>query len=87
MLLHDCGTTLGADAEAPQNMLIALEKLLRVAQERQLRSVRVDTLFCRQSVNKPTASEMSSTGWLKERWYLDGSSMSGYSMFCFVFVP
>ncbi|MNW35010.1 Peptidoglycan-N-acetylglucosamine deacetylase [compost metagenome] len=65
MLLHDCGTTLGADAEAPQNMLIALEKLLRVAQERQLRSVRVDTLFCRQSVNKPTASEMSSTGWFK----------------------
>ncbi|WP_311079438.1 polysaccharide deacetylase family protein [Paenibacillus polymyxa] len=65
MLLHDCGTTLGADVEAPQNMLIALEKLLRVAQERQLRSVRVDTLFCRQSVNQPTASEMFSTGWLK----------------------
>ncbi|MCP3778859.1 polysaccharide deacetylase family protein [Paenibacillus sp. MZ03-122A] len=65
MLLHDCGTTLGADAEAPQNMLIALEKLLRVAQERQLRSVRVDTLFCRQSVNQPTASEMFSTSWSK----------------------
>ncbi|MEE4562639.1 polysaccharide deacetylase family protein [Paenibacillus polymyxa] len=66
MLLHDCGTTLGADAEAPQNMLIALEKLLRVAQERQLRSVRVDTLFCRQSGYHSTVSCLSSTDWMKK---------------------
>ncbi|ASR46370.1 polysaccharide deacetylase family protein [Paenibacillus kribbensis] len=65
MLLHDCGTTLGADEEAPQNMLIALEKLLMVAQERQLRSVRVDTLFG-QPVLISAASEMAGTGWFKK---------------------
>ncbi|MET3210118.1 UNVERIFIED_CONTAM: peptidoglycan/xylan/chitin deacetylase (PgdA/CDA1 family) [Paenibacillus sp. PvR008] len=65
MLLHDCGTTLGADADAPQNMLIALEKLLVVAQERKLRSVRVDTLFCRQSASRPATTETSSTSWFK----------------------
>ncbi|MGW8959591.1 polysaccharide deacetylase family protein [Paenibacillus sp. NPDC055715] len=65
MLLHDCGTTLGADAGAPQNMLIALEKLLVVAHERKLRSVRVDTLFCRQSASRPATTEISSTDWFK----------------------
>lgn len=65
MLLHDCGTTLGADAGAPQNMLIALEKLLVVTQERNLRSVRVDTLFCRQSASRPATTETSSTSWFK----------------------
>jgi peptidoglycan-N-acetylglucosamine deacetylase len=65
MLLHDCGTTLGADEEAPQNMLIALEKLLMVAQERQLRSVRVDTLFG-QPVLISAAGEMVGTAWFKK---------------------
>ncbi|MEC0182905.1 polysaccharide deacetylase family protein [Paenibacillus peoriae] len=65
MLLHDCGTTLGADEEAPQNMLIALEELLMVAQERQLRSVRVDALFG-QPVLISAAGEMVDTGWFKK---------------------
>ncbi|MCC3378864.1 polysaccharide deacetylase family protein [Paenibacillus farraposensis] len=65
MLLHDCGTTLGADEEAPQNMLIALEELLTAAQERQMRSVRVDTLFGHQPVHISNAVETPDTDWFK----------------------
>lgn len=45
MLLHDRGTTLGANPEAPEHMLVALERTLREAQSRGLRSVRVDEMI------------------------------------------
>jgi peptidoglycan/xylan/chitin deacetylase (PgdA/CDA1 family) len=45
MLLHDSGTTLGADVDAPQNMLVALERTLEEAQKRGLRSIRVDEMI------------------------------------------
>ncbi|WP_019912390.1 polysaccharide deacetylase family protein [Paenibacillus sp. HW567] len=45
MLLHDCGTTLGADPNAPEHMLIALEQMLEEAQRRGLRSIRVDEMI------------------------------------------
>ncbi|MEN1987827.1 polysaccharide deacetylase family protein [Paenibacillus hubeiensis] len=45
MLLHDRGTTFGADANAPEQMLQALEVVLQKAQKQGLRSVRIDTLM------------------------------------------
>ncbi len=45
MLLHDRGTTLGADAHAPEQMLQALEVVLQEAERIGLHSVRVDTLM------------------------------------------
>lgn len=45
MLLHDSGTTLGADPGAPENMLVALELTLQEAQRRGLRSIRVDDMI------------------------------------------
>lgn len=45
MLLHDSGTTLGADPEAPKNMLIALEQTLVEAGKRGLRSIRIDDMI------------------------------------------
>jgi peptidoglycan-N-acetylglucosamine deacetylase len=45
MLLHDCGTTLGADPKAPEHMLIALEQMLEEAKKRGLRSIRVDEMI------------------------------------------
>ncbi|MGP3783977.1 polysaccharide deacetylase family protein [Paenibacillus sp. 1A_MP2] len=45
MLLHDRGTTLGADAHAPEQMLQALEVVLQEADRQRLHSVRIDTLM------------------------------------------
>ena len=45
MLLHDRGTTLGADAHAPEQMLQALEVVLQEAERQGLQSVRIDTLM------------------------------------------
>ncbi|UQZ35698.1 polysaccharide deacetylase family protein [Paenibacillus sp. PK3_47] len=45
MLLHDCGTTLGADPHAPKHMLVALERMLREAQNRGLSSIRIDEMI------------------------------------------
>ncbi|NOU81368.1 polysaccharide deacetylase family protein [Paenibacillus sp. LMG 31459] len=45
MLLHDCGTTLGADPHAPEHMLIALERMLQEADRRGLRSIRIDKMI------------------------------------------
>ncbi|MFB5678703.1 polysaccharide deacetylase family protein [Paenibacillus terreus] len=60
MLLHDCGRTLGANADAPKNMLIALERVLMEAGRRGLRSVRIDELA-------GGAMEMNtSVGWFKK---------------------
>ncbi|MBY0202556.1 polysaccharide deacetylase family protein [Paenibacillus cucumis (ex Kampfer et al. 2016)] len=52
MLLHDRGTTLGADAHAPEQMLEALEALLQEAERRGLESVRVDTLMNGSSITE-----------------------------------
>ena len=45
LLLHDCGVTLGADEEAPANMLIALERFLQDADAKGLKCVRTDDLI------------------------------------------
>ncbi|MCE3199782.1 polysaccharide deacetylase family protein [Paenibacillus sonchi] len=45
MLLHDCGTTLGADPNAPEHMLVALERMLQEAEQRGLRSIRIDEMI------------------------------------------
>ncbi|MFX3646948.1 MAG: polysaccharide deacetylase family protein [Paenibacillus sp.] len=52
MLLHDRGTTLGADAHAPEQMLQALEVVLQEAERLGLQSVRVDTLMGGVTVNE-----------------------------------
>jgi hypothetical protein len=45
MLLHDCGSTVGANANAPEQMLIALDKVLQEAQQRDLHSIRIDEMI------------------------------------------
>lgn len=45
MLLHDCGLTVGADPDAPKQMLIALEQVLKEAELRDLRSIRIDEMI------------------------------------------
>lgn len=45
LLLHDCGMTLGADKDAPRNMLIALETYLEEATKRGYTFVGVDTMI------------------------------------------
>lgn len=45
LLLHDCGRTLGADVDAPRNMLIALEAYMQAATEKGLKMVTVDELI------------------------------------------
>lgn len=52
MLLHDSGTTLGADPDAPEHMLVALERTLEVAQSRALRSIRIDEMI-KMAENSP----------------------------------
>lgn len=52
MLLHDCGTTLGADPKAPEHMLVALERMLEEAKSRGLHSIRVDEMIT-QAQNSP----------------------------------
>ncbi|OAB34086.1 polysaccharide deacetylase family protein [Paenibacillus glacialis] len=45
MLLHDCGSTVGANPDAPKQMLIALEQVLQEAKRRNLQSIRVDEMI------------------------------------------
>jgi peptidoglycan-N-acetylglucosamine deacetylase len=45
MLLHDRGTTFGANPGAPEHMLVALERTLKEAAARGLRSIRVDEMI------------------------------------------
>ncbi|MCJ8011663.1 polysaccharide deacetylase family protein [Paenibacillus sp. KQZ6P-2] len=45
LLLHDCGTTAGANPDAPQQMLIALERVLEEAKRRGLKSIRIDEMI------------------------------------------
>ncbi|WP_018753160.1 polysaccharide deacetylase family protein [Paenibacillus sanguinis] len=44
-LLHDCGSTLGANSKAPGEMLTALERVLKVADDRGLQSIRIDDMI------------------------------------------
>lgn len=44
-LLHDCGATLGANSDAPKEMLMALERILEESERRGLKSVRIDELI------------------------------------------
>lgn len=52
LVLHDCGTTFGADPAAPGNMLIALERMLEEGSRRGLKSIRIDNLI-KQTENSP----------------------------------
>ncbi|OPA80428.1 polysaccharide deacetylase family protein [Paenibacillus selenitireducens] len=45
LLLHDCGTTFGADPEAPGNMLVALERYMKAAEAKDYQFVRVDEMM------------------------------------------
>ncbi|WP_018757114.1 polysaccharide deacetylase family protein [Paenibacillus terrigena] len=45
LLLHDCGITFGADADAPANMLIALENYMQAATNKAYRFIRVDEMI------------------------------------------
>lgn len=44
-LLHDCGATLGANSDAPREMLMALERVLQEAKGRGLQSIRIDEMI------------------------------------------
>ncbi|MFD1773315.1 polysaccharide deacetylase family protein [Paenibacillus rhizophilus] len=57
MLLHDCGLTLGADPEAPEQMLAALERTLEEAKARGLSSIRIDDMI--RAVEKSPLARMS----------------------------
>lgn len=44
-LLHDCGGTLGANSDAPREMIMALERVLVEAGKRGLQSIRIDDMI------------------------------------------
>ncbi|MGG3278753.1 polysaccharide deacetylase family protein [Paenibacillus solani] len=52
MLLHDCGTTVGANPDAPEQMLIALERVLKVAEEKGMKSIRIDDMMAKETKAK-----------------------------------
>ncbi|GAB6929429.1 hypothetical protein JCM10914A_34120 [Paenibacillus sp. JCM 10914] len=52
MLLHDCGTTKGANPDAPGQMLIALERVLQAAQQKGLSSIRIDDMMTKEGKAK-----------------------------------
>lgn len=52
MVLHDCGTTPGADKHAPQIMLLALEKVLEMAKQEGLKSIRIDEMIDLHNASK-----------------------------------
>ncbi|WP_188993132.1 polysaccharide deacetylase family protein [Paenibacillus nasutitermitis] len=62
ILLHDCGATLGADLEAPANMLEALECYLEEGTHRGLRFVDISEMIAITDRNKNSRREL---GWLK----------------------
>ncbi|MFD2116417.1 polysaccharide deacetylase family protein [Paenibacillus yanchengensis] len=45
LLLHDCGRTMGADVDAPANMLLALEAYLEAGQQQQFTFVEIGQLI------------------------------------------
>lgn len=54
-LLHDCGNTLGANAQAPKEMLAALERVLQEAGKRGLGTIRIDDMIQRSEEAKREA--------------------------------
>ncbi|MGG1877525.1 polysaccharide deacetylase family protein [Paenibacillus cisolokensis] len=68
MLLHDCGTTMGANPDAPEQMLIALERVLKVAKEKGMRSIRIDRMLEKEGKAKAKklspAKRMLVSAWL-----------------------
>ncbi|WP_410772564.1 polysaccharide deacetylase family protein [Fontibacillus sp. BL9] len=61
-LLHDCGATLGANSGAPGEMLVALERVLKEAEKRKLRSIRVDEMIRASESAKIKGTRASSDG-------------------------
>lgn len=59
MLLHDCGTTTGANPNAPEQMLVALERVLKVAEEKGMRSIRIDDMITKDTKAKAKAKKLS----------------------------
>ncbi|MBO2943365.1 polysaccharide deacetylase family protein [Paenibacillus sp. F411] len=51
MLLHDCGNTMGADVQAPEQMLLALDRVLSEAEREGLRSVRIDEMITHERMS------------------------------------
>ncbi|MGG4551772.1 polysaccharide deacetylase family protein [Paenibacillus humicus] len=51
-LLHDCGNTLGANAQAPMEMLKALERVLQVAEKQGIGTIRIDDMIQRSEAVK-----------------------------------
>lgn len=64
MLLHDRGTTFGADPQAPENMLLAVEKLLEEAAHRGMKGIRIDKMEEVEAIMKEKKRQ-SNAGWLK----------------------
>jgi len=62
MLLHDCGATLGADLDAPANMLKALEPVLEEGSKRGYDFVTVPQMIAITDKNKAAAPAL---GWFK----------------------
>ncbi|MCM3785615.1 polysaccharide deacetylase family protein [Neobacillus mesonae] len=52
MVLHDCGTTPGADKHAPAQMLIALDRVLTEANRRNIQSIRIDDMIALHNAAK-----------------------------------
>ena len=68
-LLHDSGRTFGADETAPENMLIALEEVLKVAGEKGYSFVTIDELQALTEQNKQTEPSHVKRGLIKA-WLL-----------------
>ncbi len=62
LLLHDCGATLGADREAPANMLVALASFMEEATSRGFRFVHIEEMIELTDKSKAT---MHTLGWFK----------------------
>ncbi|WP_019639881.1 polysaccharide deacetylase family protein [Paenibacillus fonticola] len=58
-LLHDCGKTLGANAGAPIEMLIALERVLQEAENKGLGTIRIDDMIHKNETLKKKAKRQT----------------------------
>lgn len=61
-LLHDCGSTLGANSSAPEEMLKALERVLKVADDRGLQSIRIDDMIRDVEAARRQPKELAAAG-------------------------
>ncbi|USB34321.1 polysaccharide deacetylase family protein [Paenibacillus sp. YPG26] len=71
-LLHDCGSTLGANTDAPVNMMSALEQVLQTAEEQGLRSIRIDDMIAQSggaAVKQGAVSRTPAAGPIKLSWF------------------